>query len=738
MADLRTKFAAVTLLIAVFAGVAQGDSSSETTLATREASVAAYAKSVRPLLAKHCARCHGETKQEGELSFAALNSDMKASTSAARWVVVMQKIALQEMPPEGNPRLSAEESTAIIGWIKAEMKRAGKHVAMRREYHNGNKLSHELLFDPKQTAPLDVSPRLRRVSPEIYARFIAEAGKGARGVSQPFSPSGNTTFADMGAPKLDEPLTAVLIRNALALVETQTSHTVVDGIAKKKGQVAKEYLRLFDTNNPASDDEIAKAISRQFEHVLKRQPTADERKRFVTLVKKNIADAGREAGVKYALAAVYLLPDAIFRWEIGIGPPDAQGRLRMAPHEIAYALSYALTDRRPEAWLLKAAENDSLKTQEGVAKAVKKLLADPKIDKTRIPRFFREYFGYAGATEVFKEQKENPAHDARALVEDTDRLIEDILERDKNVLYELLTTNRSFVGYKKADEVKRKRAEGLKKFLEQKRKNPEKFRNKVYKPFGRSVYESYNLTDFPEKQPTTLPASQRAGILTQPSWLVAFSKSDENHAILRGKWIRERLLGNVVPDIPITVDAQLPNAPHETLRQRMKVTQQEYCWKCHQLMNPVGLPFESYDYFGRHRTAESVLDREATAANVDQKGKSRGPVHRNATLDSTGRIDLTGDKRLQADVTDAVDMMHKIARSERAEQVFVRHVFRYFLGRNESLGDARTLQNAHKAYKDSGGSMKALIVSLLSSDSFLYRVPAASAGSKLKQATNGR
>jgi hypothetical protein len=57
--------------------------------------------------------------------------------------------------------------------------------------------------------------------------------------------------------------------------------------------------------------------------------------------------------------------------------------------------------------------------------------------------------------------------------------------------------------------------------------------------------------------------------------------------------------------------------------------------------------------------------------------------------------------------------------------VFVRHAFRYWLGRNESLGDAASLQAAHKAYKESGGSMRALITAILSSESFLYRVPAA-------------
>jgi hypothetical protein len=43
------------------------------------------------------------------------------------------------------------------------------------------------------------------------------------------------------------------------------------------------------------------------------------------------------------------------------------------------------------------------------------------------------------------------------------------------------------------------------------------------------------------------------------------------------------------------------------------------------------------------------------------------------------------------------------------------------MGRNETLNDAPILQEASSAYKDSGGSMKALITSLLTSDAFLYR-----------------
>ena len=130
----------------------------------------------------------------------------------------------------------------------------------------------------------------------------------------------------------------------------------------------------------------------------------------------------------------------------------------------------------------------------------------------------------------------------------------------------------------------------------------------------------------------------------------------------------------------------------------MKVTEEAYCWKCHQNTNPVGLPFEMFDHFGRWRTKEL--------------GK---PVN------TSGAINNSDVKALDIKVTDAVTMMRKLADSPHVRQVFVRHAFRYFMGRNETLRDASTLRRADQSYVQSNGSMKQLIISLLTSDSFLYR-----------------
>ncbi len=682
------------------------------------ASMERYGHVVKPFFGKYCNACHGPKDPDGDLDLGRLDPNMQAA-SAARWAMVLDRLVDRKMPPEGEPQPGDQARMDVTEWIRAEMKRAGKHLARREVYTNGNQVPHDLLFGSGSSAAFDAPARVRQLSPEIYEARSRDVAKDAQ-VGQPFSPAGNTTFKDMGTSKIDEPVTVQLLRDALVMVEKQTSTRIDKGKVIWTG--VREFQPLFDEKSPPSDSEIEAAINAQFERVLRRKPTDEERTRFVTLLRQNVRDAGFETGVRYTLAAVFLLPDAIFRWELGEGDVDEQGRVRLAPREIAFALTHALTDRQPEGWLLAEADQGKLGTREGVETAVRRMLGDPKLQKPRILRFFREYFQYDKATEVFKDGKQFSDHDARVLVEDTDRLIEYILEQDKNVLYQLLTTNKSFVAYKTAADTKKKRAEALAKFEADKKKDPKKYENKTPPKLGRSVYESYSLTDFPDRQPTELPAGQRAGILTQPAWLVAWSKSDENDAIRRGKWVRERLLGGVVPDVPITVDAQLPNDPTRTLRDRMQVTRQEYCWKCHTLMNRVGLPFEMYDHFGRFRASEPVLDPEATEKNVDAKGRHLGDVVRNVPVDASGGFEHTDDPQLVGDVNGAIELLRKIAGSERVEQVFVRHAFRYWMGRNETPGDAPSLQAAHRAYRESGGSMQELIVALLTSDSFLYRV----------------
>jgi mono/diheme cytochrome c family protein len=247
---------------------------------------------------------------------------------------------------------------------------------------------------------------------------------------------------------------------------------------------------------------------------------------------------------------------------------------------------------------------------------------------------------------------------------------------------------------------------------------------------GPEVAKFFNIDladwDYPSTQPTAL--ANRKGMLTHPAWLIAFAGNTETDPIRRGKFIREKLLAGTIPDVPITVDAVIPEDPHKTLRQRMTAkTGHDYCWACHRKMEPLGLPFEIYDDFGRFRTEERLEYPENLVEEVPDK---QGPhvdmrnVYKTLPVEATGELVGTGDNRLDGEVQDALDLIERLAKSDRVRQSIIRHAFRYFLGRNETLSDSKTLIDADQAYLRSGGSFDELIVSLLTSDSFIYRKPA--------------
>ena len=638
-------------------------------------------KSVVAFLTAHCQKCHSATKKKGRLTLQNISTDLASGEDLDRWQKVLDRLKSGKMPPDSEPRPAVADVRKVLDWIRAGLQKAeaAGHSKTRRP-GQGNAVNHSLLFDPKyQAVSIPAARRAWRLSPHIYQRLVWDLDRLRKAeVFNPFPVTSAHGFSDQSALyTIDETAKQQLIRNAQAVVGIQTGFQIVNGKLTVPSGAVKELAPLFDPAVKLEDAVIEAAIQRQFELVLLRPPTTAEAQRFAGLMKKNIAAAGREDGARGTLAAVLLLPEVNFRLEMGRERVADTDRVLLTPRELAFAISYTLTDSRPHRtphlWI--AAQRGQLETKKQVSVQVRRILDDSRIQTRPILRFFREYFGYADAVNVFKDEEDFPEHLAKQLVADTDLLVKRIVEEDKDVLLELLTTDRAcvnalYVPYKK----------------------------RIQRATAKKVHLSYNLEQHPLEQPVNLPRTQRAGILTQPSWLVAHSSNFDNHAIRRGKWIRERLLGGTVPDLPITVDATLPDDKSMTLRQRMHITKQAYCWQCHKKMDDLGLTFENYDHFGRYRTTE--LDK---------------PV------DTGGIIADSGDPKLDGRVNNSLELIRRLAASTRVRQVFVRHAFRFFLGRDETPGDAKTLQEADKAYVNSGGSFKALVTALITSDAFLYR-----------------
>ncbi|MEC7395233.1 MAG: DUF1588 domain-containing protein [Verrucomicrobiota bacterium] len=617
-----------------------------------------FEERIRPFLQTYCIACHGEETQKGKIRLDHLRGDMEDRKEAELWARSLEAIEFGEMPSDKADKFPTKAQARLVqDWIAQSLDRAGRKVedkAGKEGY--GNLIPHDLLFSPAESKRVvNAAARLWRISPKALADIV----RGARMVSNPFvldKPHGN--FRDFKGKYAFNSLMAEQVTE-LALAHSE-----------KEAKNARKAIVMMKEKGITIDEANREAIKRHCHNVLRRTPTEKEMEIMMGLLKKVDSELGVPFGLQAVYASIILRPETLFRFE-GMGASDDDtGLVALSRRELATSLAFALTDLAPDGNLLKAFQNQDLPPREILRTEIRRMLDDENrpTARNRLLQFFQEYFDYQKAEDVFKDQIKGHRHWAPALVYDLNALVMQALNEDKQVLKTLLTTPEYLV------HVNSHRDHG----------NP----------------LAYNLPpDWkPSPKPYEFPKDQRMGILTHPAWLVAHSGNFDNDPIMRGHWIRYKLLGGSVPDIPITVDAKLPEDENMTLRERMRVTQAEECYKCHSKMNPLGLPFEQFDHFGRFRFLE--LDK---------------PV------DVTSKIVNSGVPEIDGEIRSPFELIERLANSTHCEQVFVRYVFRFFMGRNETLGDAKSLQDAHKAYVDNDGSMNALVLSLLSSDSFMYR-----------------
>jgi len=582
---------------------------------------------------------------------------------------------------------------------------------------------------------------------------------------------------------------------------------------KNEAKIDAPFRTITNQPTPPSESEMKAAIQHQYAIVYSREPNPTELAGCLELLKASIKKVGNSEGLKRMLMAVLLQPDFLYRNELGEGPVDDHGRRRLSSLEASYAIAYALTEKGPDKLLKMAAQRGQLKTKEQYKKHINRLLAstkgrtliDDRITTARTGgystlqpaklRFFREFFGYSKAYQVFKDDKRfegatnnknRNAHELaiRLMINEADLMVDHILAKDRNVFHELLTTDRFFLYHngdsKKAQEFLANRKRLLRQMsedygkvdldefwetyrvdmnvmfglnsrparpnreiaaqIDQSMKSIDWDRNPIIYPtaYNRSNFRvparggmlaknrtnmfniDHNAWSYIAEQPFKIP--NRKGILTHPAWLTAHSLNTSTDPVKRGKWVREKLLAGFVPDVPISVDAAIPEDHNKTLRQRLhEKTKHAACWKCHESMNPLGYAFEMFDDFGRFRQKEELEYPEHMIKEAPDQGSYTRNTYKTMPLDTTGYLSGSGDDALDGEVQDALDLIDRLAKSDRVRQSIIRHAFRFFMGRNEMLSDSQTLIAADKAYLESKGSFNAVIVSLLTSDSFIYR-----------------
>ncbi|MFN7875280.1 MAG: DUF1588 domain-containing protein [Pirellula sp.] len=727
---------------------AQADKNSKPDLADKEA----FEETVSPFLSKYCADCHGKNSNEADVDLSNISFDLASGHDLELWNTVLRQLHLEEMPPIESEQPEQHERDAVMLWINTELKKSGNVSDLYAKLESpsfGNYVNHEKLFSGEITAEPFSPARLWRTSPEVFENVKSNYGKAAQEFRQPFPLEDKVGIKDYANLLFaDSAVVSVLMSNAASAADELIKHS-----------------SIASSDTTPSDDVLASAISEHFKKVVYREPLEEEIRNYSALFRKTAKEGGNAEAMRLVLMAVMLHHESVYRVEIGLGQEDSHGRRMLSGTEIAFAISYALTDRPPDAILLQAAKDGRLNCSDDVKLQVARILQDDAIDKPRILRFFQEFFGYTQAHKVFKDEDRSGGfayygENYPAMYEkDADFFVMNILEKDQDVFRQLLTSNEYYIinratfrntvydFYKKNQqqldagefpEAKQKEllqrldlkgwhelnvkynlhnfnkgfngsVAAIKQIVEEQYSWMDTKDENVLLHRMQALYSKYPMVydlrddeqDFLLPQPYKRP--NRAGMLTHPAWLIAHSLNDSTDPIRRGKWVRERLLGGVIPDIPITVDASIPEDDSKTLRERLNNTERSECWRCHKKMNPLGYAFEIYDDFGRYRTEESLGNKNTKPVN------------------SKSELVGTGEKELDGDFNDALELINRLAESDKVRQCMIRHVFRYFMGRNEMLSDSKTLISAERAYLESGGSFNALLISILSSDSFLYR-----------------
>ena len=474
-----------------------------------DADLGGFRDTVAPFIERHCTDCHGTSDPEAKLSLAAIDGNIPTGRDIEAWKQIAERLALGEMPPEDEPRPDAVETLRVLNWIKAELTKAGEDVSdIGRKLMlpgHGNRVDHDALFSGKVKAPAASPSRLWRLRPQIYVSFVPRISKNVK-VGQPFSSHSGAGFKDYSDLfVVDEPTINQLMRNAKQLVAVQC------------GDTPSKPLREFDALLKIADHKDERknamhdAIRKQFQLALLREPNEDETQRFVALMEKNIDDAGAAIGVRATLAAILMLPEAIYRFELGNTELDEHGRAMLSPRELAYAISFGLTDGAPDRELAKSLAEGKLNTREDVRREVERILDDPKIKTSRIMRFFEEYFEFTAAEDVFKDLPRGKWR-ADVLVNDTRLLIQHVLDEDREVLKQLLTTNKSFVNV---------RIDAKQGIVEAR---PNKFKPKKDKKTGKliprdpvkqiEIHDFYSLPfdwKWTKRQPMSFPSNERGG-----------------------------------------------------------------------------------------------------------------------------------------------------------------------------------------------------------------------------------
>ena len=435
-----------------------------------------------------------------------------------------------------------------------------------------------------------------------------------------------------------------------------------EGIAQRavEGQLDEIAPCAADTD----EDECGRSFVRDFGARIFRRPLDEaEAITFDTLFASTRAAKGYARATELVLEAMLQSPQFVYRVDAFGAPTEETGAIALTGYQMASRLSFFLINSTPDSELLMAAANAELDTPAQVEAQARRLLAHPRAGLTVLD-FHEQWLELPRLVGAAREAADVSV-DPTLLVSGWQGSLQQFLN---SVFWN----------------------DGSMQSLFQ---SPAVFVNADLAPL-------YGVEPPLEGFVQSDATGPRAGLLTQPALMALLAHSDQSAPVLRGAFVRDRIMCLPVPPPPPDVNAVPPDPdPSATTRERFRQhTEADKCRACHSLIDGIGFGFERYDQFGRYRAQENGFD-----------------------VDESGQVVGTGDPELDGPYASAGELAERLAHSTRVRDCMATQWFRYAMGRLEDGNDRCSLDQVKVRFAESGGNLQELLIAITQTDAFLYR-----------------
>lgn len=477
--------------------------------------------------------------------------------------------------------------------------------------------------------------------------------------------------AEAAAPPVDTPQegfdavgASLLALDAVAVEQYESSAGfIADAAIANPARLAETAPCVVD----APDTACYETVARDFGRLAFRRPLEAEEITMLADVgahgqswaEEEIEGNAFEAGLRFELMAILQMPSFLYLVEVG-EPDEDSGFRRLNAFELATRMSIFLLGRAPDRAMLDLAESDGLATSDQIRGVAEGMVASVEARES-LTGFFDEYFRLRNLETTSKNAELFPDYSvdlARSMRQETQLLVHDIVWEQDGDYRELFTADYTFVNDRLAA---------------------------LYGMTPPAQPGLYERAEWPAGQ-------QRAGYLSQASFLTHQSSSLRNSPTKRGRFLQQSVFCTDIPPPPPDVEPTLPPLPDDvTLRELLLMHMSDpSCANCHAATDPMGFAFEYFDAIGAYRTVEP------NGLPISAQGEMEGFGEWN----------------------NAQELAALVAADPRTSQCFVNNLIRGSLGHRETAGETDAIVALDQVFGDNGYSVQTLLAEFPTSPLF--------------------